>query len=208
MASKSNNMSDLKKITLSPKVIVSDPCYTRDPRIMGSFDNVKPGKYIPEITHTDQTSGWGIRVAELAVYHESTGGYVSDSRWQKADFEVGVDSGQAGIFSDSIYPTGDTTGEYGDKSTFYGTCCEATLGEGYRAIRKWEEDGSKGPRPEWNQGDTVFGQGVVSSSGYGDGGYDCFFVEQGGEIIAIKIVFITEEEEEDDYEDGYEEEED
>ena len=190
--------TEFKPITLSSKVVVSDPCYSRDTWCMGFLENVKPGNFTPILEYEDREE----RVRELTVVHESKS-YIPPSSWEKQDFEVGVDSGQAGIFCDTIYPVGKETGEYGDKSTFYGTCCEATLGEGYRAIEKWGRDGQKGPRPEWNQGDTVFGKGLVSSSGYGDGGYDCFVARNAeGQIIAIKIEFIPE-----DVEDDYEEEE-
>ena len=37
----------------------------------------------------------------------------------------------------------------------------------------------------------------MSSSGYGDGGYDCYIArEQNGYIVAIRIEYIPEEEEE------------
>lgn len=195
---------ELKPIRLSRRVVVSDPCYTRDTWCMGFLENVKPGKYKPILTYTDETGGWGERVAEVAVFHESAG-YISDSRWEKADFEVGVDSGQAGIFSDYIYPTGKDTGEYDDKTSFYGACCEATLGEGYKKFSEWAEKGQKGTCPEWLRGGTILNEGVVSSSGYGDGEYECYFAQNtNGEIVAIKIVFIQEEEvEEDDFEDEY-----
>ena len=35
--------------------------------------------------------------------------------------------------------------------------------------------------------------GVVSSSGHGDGCYTLYTVEEDGEVIAMKIVFIEEE---------------
>ena len=190
-------MTTLKPIKLSDKVVVTDPCYTRDTWCMGFLENVKPGNFTPTLEYEDQEE----RVRELMIVHESES-YISPARWEKQDFEVGVDSGQAGIFCDSLYPQGET-GDYGDKTTFYGACCNATLGEGYEGIQEWARKGGKGPRPEWNQGDTVFGKGVVSCSGYGDGGYECFVArDSNGQIIAIKIEFIPE-----DVEDDYEEEE-
>ncbi len=227
------------RITLSDKVVISDPCYSRDTWCMGT-SNVKPGPYRTLLTYTDKTAGWGTRVAELMVAHET---HTVNDNWEKTDIHVGVDSGQAGIFCDTIYPHGDT-GEYGEKDTFYGQCCNATLGEGYENRQRWHdlkrelesnaksdfnkqislevledmknhytpevyqmrktaiETGEMPPEPEWHQGNTVMDKGLVSSSGFGDGGYDCFIQkDEEGKIVAIKIVFIGENDFEEDEED-------
>lgn len=160
-------MKKLSPITLSDSVVVSDPCYQRDIWCMGFLKGVKPGTYIPEIF-----LGSNGRVESIEVCHESH----TAQKWEKTDFEVGVDSGQAGIFDDSIYPHGET-GEYDDLTQFYGKCCALTLDQPHR-------------------GGTLEGKGLVSSSGYGDGGYDCEVSKNlKGEIIAIRIIFIPEEEE-------------
>ena len=241
------------RIQLPDKVIVSDPCYTRGTWCMGALENVKPGAYRTALTYTDQTDEWGTRVSELQVMHETETG---DRVWRKTDIHVGVDSGQAGVFCDTIYPHGEKTGEYRDNKSFYGQCCDATLGEGYVNLQRWHdlqgelalneknalnkeisldvlekmrgsygeevyqmrktaiESGTMPPKPQWDQGNTVFERGLVSSSGYGDGGYDCFVQEdEDGKVVAIKIVFIgeddfEEEEDEEDFEEDFEEEED
>ncbi len=235
------------RINLSDKVVVSDPCYTRGTWCMGTLDNVKPGPYRTSLTYTDQTAGWGTRVAELIVAHEThivNDRTVSDN-WEKTDIHVGVDSGQAGVFCDTIYPQGET-GEYDEKGSFYSECCNATLGEGYENQQRWHdlsrelesnkrgdrykeialevledmkgyytqevyemrktalETGVMPPRPEWNQGNTVFDKGFVSSSGFGDGGYECFIQkDEDGKIVAIKIVFISDEDFEDEEEEDF-----
>jgi hypothetical protein len=196
---------EFKPITLSNKVIVSDPCYTRGIWCTGTFDNVKPGKYIPYLIYgSEEGSRDDTRVYELAVVHESADP-IFPAQWTEADFEVGVDSGQAGVFCDSLYPVGENNGEYEEPNSFYGACCNATLGEGYRMINDWFAHGKTGPRPEWSQGDSVFDKGFVSCSGYGDGGYSCFFaVDDEDQIIAIKIVFMGEEAEEEDLESDFE----
>jgi hypothetical protein len=188
----------LKPITLSHNVIVSDPCYTRETWCQGKLQ-IKPGRYIPTLTYSPLEE----RVSTLTVVKEDQNGVLLN--WEITDFEVGVDSGQAGIFCDSIYPNGET-GDYGDLQSFYGKCCEATLGEGYRKREEWERNGGKEEPPEWIQGGTVLDQGVVSSSGYGDGGYECEVAKnKSGEIIAIRITYIPEEAFEDEYGVGEEE---
>ena len=85
----------------------------------------------------------------------------------------GVDSGQAGIFDDSKYPdTDEERGEYGDNDRFYGKCCNKTMN---------------------NEGCGVFDGCFVSSSGYGDGSYNCYIAEKDNEIIGIAIQFIDED---------------
>jgi hypothetical protein len=117
---------------------------------------------------------------------------------------IGVDSGQAGFFCDSIYPQGKT-GEYSDKKSFYGQCCEATNPDDEffmvkRMISHYKEvlriaikdnapnieslkekisDYKKELEREKTNNkpidyNSVMGAGVVSSSGFGDGCYSLY----------------------------------
>lgn len=159
-------------------MIITDPCYNYDPGQI--IEDMTPGKWNAEILVSEEGS-WGDRVAELRIVHEDHD--VSDYDYDcVSKFEVGVDSGQAGFFDSFMYPRG-TTGEYGDLYTFYGKACEMTISE--------EKAG-------------VFPFGVVSRTGFGDGGYSLWTVKQNGKVIAAKIVFISDN----DYEDEeYDEEE-
>jgi len=154
---------------------VSDPCYERDTWSAGTIEDVKNGEWEAHIKTI------GKRVAELSAYHtDIKPSTLKKLKWFEQDFEVGVDSGQCGLFDDKFYPEGET-GEYGDNS-FYGKCCSLTLKNG---------------------GVGVLDFGVVSSSGYGDGAYICSTLEEKREIVGVKIVFIEEENEDtsfDDYE--------
>jgi hypothetical protein len=102
-----------------------------------------------------------------------------------AKFEVGVDSGQAGIFDvdhykdDSVFGNKkpkferSTLDESGNK--WYAFCCDATLYTKYTA--------------------GVIPYGAVSSSGFGDGGYPCiYWTDESGEIVKVAIGFIFDEE--------------
>ena len=114
-----------------------------------------------------------------------------DSTWQLADIDVGVDSGQAGFFDVAEYAKAledRTDGSRADKANskfeaFYDSVCNLTL-----------DDKSFGVVPF----------GCVSSSGYGDGGYNCYVRRNDhGQAIEAIIVFIDEPEEElDDSEAG------
>lgn len=158
------------------KLMVTDPCYNRGTWCQGTVENVQDGRWKGKLVLSDEDD-WGTRVAELHAFHEDWEGINAD---RPCEFEVGVDSGQAGVFSEALYPS-DETGDYGDRDSFYGRACEATLGKNY---------------PEDRVYGGVITEGIVSSSGYGDGGYEAFTGIAREKVVAIKIVFIPEEEEE------------
>jgi hypothetical protein len=218
MAKNKKHTLDLGQIELGEKVIVSDPCYTRGTWCHGSVEGLLPGKYNCIVTYSDEGS-WGERVSQLTVHHESV--KVTQLRkGEVAEFTVGVDSGQAGIFCDSIYPEGEDIGEYSEKNSFYGACCNATIGEGYNSqqrrfdyendLKQCEKMCAKYKDDEffieelerakerlanhvdipWTQAGLVFGKGVVSSSGYGDGGYGCKIYKKDGKVIGIRIIYL------------------
>lgn len=108
----------MKKINFeipSGVVIIGDPCYKKSEQISLAVQN---GLWVGRVK---LRQGW---VGELIVSHDTNKYY----RWKLLD-EIGVDSGQAGIFDISIYPEGET-GEYGNLRTFYGKACRASLGSG------------------------------------------------------------------------------
>jgi hypothetical protein len=77
---------------------------------------------------------------------------------------IGVDSGQAGVFDASVYNNYD--------DSFYDRCCRTTLtNEQFGYIPK----------------------GFVTSSGFGDGGYQCLVYKKNGNTVAIEVTFIEDE---------------
>lgn len=115
------------------KVIISDPCYDRGTPCMVEQDNMLEGNYNYYVEESDE-GNWGIRVKSIEIVHEN---YKRPSKWKLMEGYVGVDSGQAGIFCDSIYPL-EETGEYGDVETFYGKCCELTQQNSDEVSIWWE----------------------------------------------------------------------
>jgi hypothetical protein len=181
-------------IKLSNNVRVSDPCYSDDVWCKTRLTDVYPGEY-NVITETSDEGGWGERISRLTVIHrlydmES----FDESNWVEHS-EIGVDSGQAGIFCESSYRNDEivesiTTPEMdfvlpyddspGDK--WYETICKFTLVE-----------------PRWGSYDT----GVVTSSGYGDGGYPLEVIRNNeNEIVGMRITYIFPEDEEYEEEEG------
>lgn len=169
----------------SGRLVVTDPCYSRDTWCQGVLDNVRDGVWEAYVAYSDEKD-WGVRVAVLTAYYDTTP--PEEPKWERQQFEVGVDSGQAGIFDFDKYP------EDPSDTPFYDECCDLTL-----------SDASVG----------VLDFGVVSSSGFGDGGYRCETAQDAdGHIIAVRITFIGDDDDIDedgievDYSDDYEDIED
>lgn len=165
------------KITLENKVVVSDPCYELDTWCAGTLTNVLPGEYNCDIVK--KTNRCGERVSHLYAIHSDYNVDLNDIK-EEQDFEVGVDSGTAGIFDYeyyAIYHIGRTDDQWYDHricNAFYPNRCETSI----------------------NIIQTQY-KGVVSHSGFGDGSYTCFVKRNDeGKIIAIMIEYISDDENE------------
>lgn len=177
----------MSQIKLTENVRVSDPCYNDDVWCKTKLTGVLPGNYNVFIEKGDE-HGWGMRVKSVRVIHED---YSDNDMWE-GHSEIGVDSGQAGIFCETGYRNdivaeGIVTPrisnfdipfrEEGDK--WYEKMCNFTL-----------SDNSFG----------VYDTGVVTSSGIGDGSYPLDVLREDGKIVGIKITYLEDEIEEDEYE--------
>lgn len=165
-------------------VVVSDPCYGDDVWCKGELHNVQSGTWEAEI----RTGAEG-RVAKLYV---NLKGFKRGRIWEEAGFTVGVDSGQAGVWDKSCYRTHQAENESLISShwksmvereekdekgsgVFYATACSLTCGDDNGATQKAG----------------VMKGGAVSSTGYGDGSYTCYFQkDKRGFISAICIQFM------------------
>ena len=163
-------------LVLSGKLAVSDPCYDTDVKYRGELENVMNGTWHASAVEM-QTGSWGRRIARLIAVHEN---YADEkmSKGQCVGFEVGVDSGQAGLFDashyrdDSVIPNAKPVFHEEPAAIWYKHCCDITLSPLSAGVLPY---------------------GVVSSSGYGDGGYDCFICRnEYGQIIRAEIEFIPE----------------
>lgn len=141
----------------SGKLRVTDPCYSPGTWCSGVIADCRTGDW-NAVIYRQNYGDWGNRVARLTVTHADGGSGAEET----APFEVGVDSGQAGVFDNEHYDNGD--GEY-DK------WCRLSSPAGARRF------------------------GVVSASGFGDGGYVATYRRDGdGKCFEISITFIDEEE--------------
>ena len=176
----------MNKITLGNKVVVSDPCYELDTWCAGTLNNVLPGEYKCDIVK--ENNRWGERVSHLYAVHNDYNVKLKEIN-EMQDFEVGVDSGTAGIFDYdyyALYHLGKTDDQWYDHricNAFYPNRMEM----GISIIQ-------------------THNKGVVSLSGFGDGSYTCFVKRNDeGQIIAIMIEYISDCEDEDYSNDDYDE---
>ena len=182
------NLKELGNFNIKSKMRVSDPCYTPDVWCTGVL-NAKAGTWDAAalILDNEATGGWGERVAALAVKHgdcpiplsvETINSVVESpfpmesQDWKIADFEVGVDSGQAGFYDEDNFVSHNG----GQNDDWYDRMCNITLSR--------EKAGT-------------FSDGVVSRSGYGDGGYPCVHhIGIDGLTDFAFVIFIGDEEKE------------
>ena len=167
---------------VSETLIITDPYYGTD---MGSplqgMVMALNGTWKAEVGRKN-TGSWGIRNAYLIAYHQDHCPHAWDyARWPSLlPCTIGVDSGQAGIFDkwhfkdDTIIPKEFFEEHKGNfEKDWYGLCCSKTLYGVFAGVIPF---------------------GVVSSSGYGDGSYDAWGVWRGHDLVAVKIDFISDEE--------------
>ncbi len=116
------------KITLSDKVRVTDPCYGVDTWCAGTLENVLPGEFNCSYIHEDKEWFTGKlidRVTSMEVRHESYPDI--DPTEYVPGIDVGVDSGQAGIFDYPMYK--EVCADAGTERNFYQKVCNATVVE-------------------------------------------------------------------------------
>lgn len=173
-------------IVLSSKVVVSDPCYETPTWCQAVVNNVKPGKYGVFMKEKDMED-WGVRSSVLMAVHSDF--LKRKLNWERFPATIGVDSGQAGIFSFESYRNDEiaddirvdhefklyTYDEPGDK--WYERMCRLTLRD-----------------LSWGHYD----EGVVSSSGLGDGSYTLLVAKFRGKVVAFCIDFGIDGDEDDD----------
>ena len=175
---------------VSGTLVCSDPCYEIPTWCQGIVNNVKKGTWIAEVIEEDGC------IALLSIRHKDV--EEPDANVTPMDFIGGVDSGQFGFFDKDFYRndesakdlpkyefSADFDKEAGD--VWYRACCILTLGD-----ERWG----------------VLPNGVVSSSGYGDGSYDVYGAKNGdGEYICFSVIFIYADEDEYDNAEDWEEDE-
>lgn len=183
------------QIKLNSEVVVSDPCYTIPTWCQAVVDKVKPGMYDTHLKKHD-AGDWGVRCSTLLVIHED---HKNDKlKWEDYPATIGVDSGQCGIFSKESYRNDSITEKIGlgdgDISFFdVSPWKEMTESREEEDGEKWYESMCSRTLGEQRWG--VYDEGVVSSSGFGDGSYALFVAKKRGKIVAMCVDFQVEDDE-------------
>ena len=152
---------------LSGKAHISDPCYDIGTWCAGTIMPVKNGRWEASVIKSDE-GDWGVRCAVLLAHHGAHHVNYDSKKFKLQGFEVGVDSGQAGIYDRDSFEGGKDN--YGDGG--------------------WYDDNCNVTKNPFDAGVLPDGHGVVSSSGFGDGGYRCYAIrDKNDDIIAIKVDF-------------------
>lgn len=182
----SQNIKNLGTFVLkSGNMRVSDPGYGKSTWCAGVIPDCRTGRW-EALAFFCNDELFFRRVSLLAAraVDGNAGFDLLDSldKLERANFEVGVDSGQAGMYDDETYgldstvtgipnPSGKDCEEPGER--WYKYCCDITLSS--------ERAG-------------VIPTGAVSRSGYGDGGYPVFFQRgEDGKVDLIAIRYILED---------------
>lgn len=165
----------------SSQIRVTDPCYENE----GSAIFLKATPGVWQASTLIGPTAWNRRNKELRIWHESETEAVfteNETAFVRHPKYAGVDSGQCGFFDASKFP--DDTAQFEcAEGTFYGRCCDTTGKEDSSAV-------GGGVLPD--------GVGVLTSSGYGDGGYSVFVLyDDGGSAVAAVIYFISDDDEDD-----------
>lgn len=178
-----------------PKMLVSDPGYKKGDFGAAEVNGCKTGEWLSSFNVNRYE--WDIggtlqedeRVAAIFVRHESI---KSDSvfdgisfkngiirypqEWNLLSENIGVDSGQAGIFDASKYGDNDlfdAEGRCGFGDKWYSNCCDLTL-EGHGGI--------------------VANMGVCAASGFGDGAYALWgHKAKDGQYDAVVLFFLEDD---------------
>lgn len=181
---------ETKQIQLGSEVMVSDPCYSEPTWCQVKLTNVKPGNYYA--LHKEYETDYdGVIPSMIMVVHED---HMDDVlKWKLHSNKVGVDSGQAGIFSYDTYRKDELEMEV------------PTIGYDGRNFDWLDFPGEKQEGDEWYKnmckitltttGWGTYSNGLVSRSGLGDGSYCLFVAARYRKIIAMCIDFAVEEDE-------------
>lgn len=112
-----------KTIVLGDKARISDPCYDMDTWCAGTLENVLPGNYQCYTQRADEGE-CGVRIASIEVRHTD---YLDVEPTEEQDIDVGVDSGQCGIYDLEYFAKAREDKDGEDK--WYWRVCDATYVE-------------------------------------------------------------------------------
>lgn len=205
-------------IKLGSRVMVSDPCYKPGTWCQGVLENVLEGNWNAEVRYGKDPFGSSKeRPHALIAHHES---FMEVEPTEECDFEVGVDSGMAGIFDEAYFNEIKLTEEKANK--WYDRVCDRAYisvpNPDYKDMKTWLKEDKKVDLDEYENlpvdkqskyiieymdsnmhNPTMYTYNMVNTddrgcsteTAYGDGGYTCFVGRNDdGKIVSIMIDFV------------------
>ena len=175
---KEKEVISLGTMNVKGDVYITDPCYNTDTWCMGLVE-MKKGEYNC-FAHLFDCGIWGERIGILEIILNNEIG--TRLRTDNLGLNIGVDSGQAGFFNKDYYENyhhSNFIDENSEDEKWYKRVCDITLSDDNCGV--------------------IDDEGVVSESGYGDGGYDVYgYYNDNDELVGLRLEFIWEDEEEND----------
>lgn len=179
------------KLEVTDRILITDPCYDKGTWCTEVADLPK-GTYNCYVRHMD---GRNSAIFLLEEKFDNKGQlFIVDLEHELAS--CGVDSGQLGFFNQNKYQ------EAVSKEVFEQSLTENFPYEDWK--RTWEEGMSAedsfykcccNHTLNNNRCGIIEGVGFVSGSGYGDGSYPAFYLEDfNGNRVGVQVVFIDEDE--------------
>jgi hypothetical protein len=165
---------------VSGEAAICDPSYDRmlvqQGGIAKKVSGLEKGKWHGQAVIYEVDAPGHLRCAELIAVHELFE-LPAEPLWKSLHPDIGVDSGQAGIFDWRHFQSDALVKHHKWKAKmllpempWYSMCGDVTLHEPYAGVVPY---------------------GVVSQSGWGDGGYPAYFItNEAGSIVALRLVFI------------------
>ena len=152
---------------------VSDPCYDKDTWCAGIV-KVKKGEWKAQAIKNEEG-----RVVRLTAFHKDNEKLINKlNAWKTTNIDVGVDSGQCGIYDDKYFKDDNVFAKRTRADRKYkNIICEN---------EPWYSWNCDTTCAEPNAGTIPFG--CVSSTG-GDGSYICRTISKGHRVVAVEIDF-------------------
>lgn len=160
-----------RQITLRGPVFIRDPCTSLDSTagILAGLiqEEILPGVWNATVKKTNDPD-WGLRVTKLTLRHESA----PRRRAIEPIGSVFIDTGQCGVYDLDYFKTHHVDDDYDNPKSWYRQICDIT--ELHNGLWGTKDD-----------------QCAVSSTGLGDGEYECYAAfDHNGNIVAIEIIYL------------------
>lgn len=161
------------KIKLGTRTLISDPCYDKDTWCAGEV-NTLPGEYI--VQEIVEKGKYPILKGVFVVHYSQYGKLDFDDCYEDSGIDVGVDSGECGIYDSEKYPVN-------------GIDCDDSKFEEDRVVYRT-------PDGDW---------GVTAGNFGGDGSYKAYLHRnRDGLVDAIYINFaVCDYDEDEEYDEDY-----